>query len=121
MSLSPTSKSNSCAICENVSGKCRQGREDLSYWQCMTYADAKKGEIIGSFKCIGQVKNGLWAAFKPDNSTKWTHQQRQDWQQENQRRHNKQAREDEARRRRSLSAIERDKGYRQLFSELTLH
>jgi hypothetical protein len=87
----------------------------------MTYADAKKGEIIGSFKCIGQVKNGLWAAFKPNNSTEWTHQQRQDWQQENQRRHNKQAREDEARRRRSLSAIERDKGYRQLLSELTLH
>jgi hypothetical protein len=28
----------------------------------------RRREIVGGFKCIGQIKNGLWAAFKPDNS-----------------------------------------------------
>jgi hypothetical protein len=87
----------------------------------MNYADAKKGEIIGNFKCIGQIKNGLWAAFKPDNSQDWTQQQQLEWQQENQRRQQQKAKEDERRRQRSLSAVERDKGYRQVLSELTLH
>jgi hypothetical protein len=87
----------------------------------MTYADAKKSEIVGGFKCIGQVKNGLWAEFKPDNSQDWTQQQRLEWQQENQRRQQQKASEDERRRQRSLSAVERDKGYRQLLSELSLH
>jgi hypothetical protein len=121
MSLTPTSRSNSCAICEDTGGKCRQGREDLSYWQCMIYVDAKKGEIIGGFKCIGHSKNGMWAQFKPNNSTEWTQQQRIEWQQENQRRQQQKASEHEQRRRRSLSAVDRDKAYRQLLSELTLH
>jgi len=121
MSLTPTSKSNPCAICENTSDKCRQGREDLSYWQCMTYADAKKGDIVNGFKCIGQVKNGLWGAFKPDNSSEWNELQQLEWKYQNQQRQQRKAKEDEQRRRRSLSAVERDKGYQQLFSELTLH
>jgi hypothetical protein len=87
----------------------------------MTYADAKKGEIVGSFKCIGQIKNGLWAAFKPDNSSEWTQQQRLDWRCENQRRQQQKAKEDEQRRRRSLSAVERHQQYIRLLGELTLH
>jgi hypothetical protein len=79
MSLSPTSKSNSCAICQDTSGKCRQGKQDQDYWQCMSYAHLKKGEIVGGFKCIVSIKNGLWAAFKPDNSTEWTEQQQLEW------------------------------------------
>lgn len=121
MSLTSSTKNNPCAICEDASGKCRQGREDLSYWQCMIYAGAKKGEIISGFKCIGQVKDGLWAAFKPDNSSEWTEQQRLEWQRENHRRQQEKAKQDEERRRRSLSAIKRDKGYQQLLAELTLH
>jgi len=121
MSFTPTSKSNSCAICEDTSGKCRQGREDLSFWQCMSYADAQKGDIIGSFKCIGQIKNGLWAAFKPDNSQEWTEQQQLEWRRENHRRQQEKAKQDEERRRRSLSAVERDKQYQALLAELTLH
>jgi hypothetical protein len=87
----------------------------------MTYADAKKGEIVGGFKCIGQIRNGLWAAFKPDNSSQWTEQQRVEWRCENQRRQQQKAKEDEQRRRRSLSAVERDEQYRALLAELTLH
>ncbi len=112
MSLSPTSKSNSCAICENASGKCRQGKEDLSYWQCMTYADAKKGDLIGHFRCVGQTKNALWAAFKPDNSTDWTQQQRLEWQQENQRRQQQKAKEELPER--ALPIPDRDKAIRNL-------
>jgi hypothetical protein len=121
MSLTPSSKNNSCAICEDTSGKCRQGREDLSYWQCMIYADVKKGDLIGGFKCIGQIKNGLWAAFKPDNSTEWTEQRRIEWQQENQRRQRQKAKEDEARQRRSLSAAQRHEQYTRLLGQLSLH
>jgi hypothetical protein len=87
----------------------------------MTYADVQKGQVINGYKCIGHSKNGMWAQFKPDNSQEWTQQQRLEWQQENQRRQQQKASEDERRRQRSLSAVERDKGYRQLLSELSLH
>lgn len=121
MSLTPTNRHNPCRICENTSGSCRQGREDLSYWQCLTYGDSKKGQTVNGFKCIGQIKNGLWAQFKPDNTHEWTEQQRADWQRENQRRQQQKAKVNDERRRRSLSAVERDKGYQQLLTELTLH
>jgi hypothetical protein len=87
----------------------------------MTYADAKKGETVGGFKCIGQIKNGLWAAFKPDNASEWTEQQQLEWRCENQRRQQQKVKEDDQRRRRSLSAQERDRQYRALLAELTLH
>ena len=121
MSLTPTNKNNACQVCEDTAGKCRQGREDLSYWQCMTYADSRKGEIVGDYKCIGHTRDKLWAQFRLDNSQEWSQQQRQDWQQENQRRRNEQASENEQRRRRSLSALQRHEQYTRLLSELTLH
>lgn len=121
MSLSPTSKNNACQVCEDTAGKCRQGREDLSYWQCMTYADSRKGEIVGGYKCLGSTRDKLWGQFKIDNSQQWSEQQRQDWQRENQRRRNEQASENEQRRRRSLSDLQRHEQYTRLLSELTLH
>src|SRR5919199_4615296 len=98
MSLTPTSKNNACQICEDTAGKCRQGREDQDYWQCMTYADSRKGEIVAGFKCIGHTRDRLWGQFKIDNSQEWSDQQRQDWQHENQRRRSKQASENDQRR-----------------------
>ncbi len=121
MSLSPSSKSNICPICEDALGKCRQGREDENYWQCMLYADARKGEVIGGFKCIGHTRDGLWGQFKVDNSQEWSDQRRLEWQKENQRRRNEKASEDEQRRRRSLSATQRHEQYTRLLAELTLH
>ncbi len=91
MSFTLTNKNNPCAICEDTSGKCRQGREDLSYWQCMSYADSKKGEIVGTYKCLGATKNSLWAQFRPDNSAEWSEEKRREWQLENQRRAEKKA------------------------------
>lgn len=125
MSLTPTKRNNPCPVCEDTSGKCRQGREDADYWQCMTYADAKKGEVISGYKCIGTAKDGMWGQFKPDNTYnniyERTEQQRSDWKLENQRRQQQKAKVDDERRRRSLSVADRDKGYRQMLDELTLH
>lgn len=121
MSLTPSNKNNACQICDDIAGKCRQGRQDQDYWQCMTYSDARKGEILSGFKCIGHTKDGLWAQFRLDNSQEWSEQQRQDWQRENQRRRNEQASENEQRRQRSLSIEKRHEEYTRLLSELTLH
>jgi hypothetical protein len=121
MSVTSTNKTNPCQICEDTAGKCRQGREDQTYWQCMSYADSRKGEIVNGFKCIGHTRDQLWGQFKIDNSQQWSEQQHQDWQQENQRRRNQQSSENEERRRRSLSALQRHEQYTRLLSELTLH
>lgn len=121
MSLTPTNKHNHCPICEDTSGKCRQGREDQDYWLCMSFADIQKGQIHNGFKCIGHTRDRLWGQFKLDNSQEWSEQQRQDWQRENQRRQNEQASENEQRRRRSLTAEQRHEQYSRLLNELTLH
>lgn len=121
MSLTPTNRHTPCQICDDTSGKCRWSREDLTYWQCMTYADTRKGETINGFKCIGLSKNNQWAQFKPDNSQEWTEQQKLEWQRENQRRRQEKTKGDEQRRQQSLSAVERHEQYTQMLSELSLH
>lgn len=121
MSLIPSNKNNPCPVCENTAGKCRQSREDENYWQCMTYADSRKGEIVNGFKCIGHTRDRLWGQFKLDNSQEWSEQQRLEWQRENQRRRQEKAKADDERRRRSLSAQERHEQYTRLLGELTLH
>lgn len=121
MSLVPSNKNNPCPICEDATGKCRQGQEDPDYWQCMLYADARKGEIHNGFKCIGHTRDRLWGQFKLVTSQEWSDQQRLDWQRENQRRQQQKAKADDERRRRSLSAEERHEQYTQLLGELSLH
>lgn len=63
--LISTSKSNPCPICDNTTGKCRQGREDQDYWQCMSSADVAKGSILNGYKCLGVTKDRAWGQFKP--------------------------------------------------------
>ena len=121
MSLTPSNRNNPCPICEETTGKCRQGQEDLNYWQCMSYADSRKGEIVGGFKCIGHTRDQLWAQFKLDNSQEWSEQQREEWKRENQRRWQQKAKDSEERRRRSLSALQRHEQYTRLLRELSLH
>jgi len=116
----PTSKSNPCPICGEIKGKCRQGREDQNYWQCMTYADTRKGETINGFKCIGLTKDHQWAQFKPDNSQEWTEKQRLEWQREKPRQQNKKARAEEALRAKALPIDERDKAIRLLHQHFGL-
>jgi len=121
MSLTPTQLHNTCPICDNTSGKCRQGKEDSDYWLCMTYADAKKGDIVSGYKCLGHSKNGLWGQFRIDNSQEWSEQQRLEWKQRNQQRQQQRLKDEEERRQRSLKAEERHAQYTSLLSELELH
>jgi hypothetical protein len=118
--FTPTRRGNSCPVCENSTGKCRE-HESGELYLCMTYANARLGEIQGGYKCIKEAKAGNWASFKLDNSQEWSEQQRLEWKQRNQQRQQQQAKKDDERRRRSLSAVERDKQYRELLGSLTLH
>lgn len=121
MSLLKSKPYNPCPICDDTRGKCRQGKEDTDYWQCMTFSDLRKGEVHNGYKCIGGTRDGLWKQFRPDNSQEFSDQQRLEWKQETQRRQREKAKDDEDRRKRSLSALERHEQYTRLFSELTLH
>lgn len=121
MSLTRTNITNPCPVCEDSRGKCRQSKEDQGYWQCMTYADSRKGEVINGLKCLGHTRDGFWGQFRLDNTADWTEQQRLEWQRENQRRRQEKAREDDERRRRSLSVEQRHEQYTRLLAELTLH
>jgi hypothetical protein len=87
----------------------------------MTCADAKKGEIINGYKCLGHSKDGVWGQFKIDNSQEWSDQQRQEWKQQNQQRQQQQAKDDEEKREKSLKAEERDRQYREILAQLSLH
>ncbi|MEQ8464009.1 plasmid replication protein, CyRepA1 family [Coleofasciculus sp. E1-EBD-02] len=124
LGLIPSSTSNPCPICDNTSGKCRQGKKDPDYWQCMTFAGTRKGETCGNWKCLGDTSDQMWAQFKPDNSTEWTEERRREWEAQKQARREKaqreQARTDAQRLKRALSAIDRDKGYRRLLRSLEL-
>ena len=116
----PTTKRNgACEVCGDESGKCRRPRPGEIHL-CMTYGDARNGQLENGYKCIANFGRG-WATFKLDNTQNWTDQQRLDWQEHKARRQQQQHAEAEARRRRSLSAVERDRQYRQLLAELTLH
>jgi hypothetical protein len=87
----------------------------------MNYADARFGDIQNGYKCIEEAKDRYWAIFKLDNSEEWTEEQRLEWQAQNRQRRQQQAKEDDEKRRRSLSRVERDKQYRELLTQLTLH
>jgi hypothetical protein len=106
MSLTFTSQNYPCEICEDASGKCRQDKQDPDCWQCVTRADAKKGQIVNGYirwRCIGHSKDRMWATFKPDESgqgylcqreagsfsTLIELEQRLEWQRENRRRQGK--------------------------------
>ena len=118
MSITPTKLSNPCAVCDDTSGKCRQGKEDATYFQCMTFADTAKGEIENGFKCIGHA--GQWAQFKPDNSGEWNAEKAAEWKARNEQRRKDAAKLDEEKRKRALPVEVRDKAIRALHSHFGL-
>ena len=116
----PTTKRNgACYVCGDESGKCRRPQHGDIHL-CMTYGDARIGQLENGYKCIANKGRG-WATFKLDNTQNWTDQQRSNWQERKARRQQQQHAEAEARKRRSLDAVSRDRQYRQLLAELTLH
>lgn len=118
----PTSKINPCPVCENVTKKCRTKQDgDREFVLCMTFSDSKFGEVINGLKCIRERKNSNWSTWTLDNTQEWTEEQRREWNRRKQQRAQKQAKEDERRKERSLSATERDKGYGAILNQLELH
>ncbi|MBG1268111.1 plasmid replication protein, CyRepA1 family [Nostoc sp. WHI] len=113
-----SSKSHECPICGDVTGKDRHG-DDITL--CMLFADAKVGEIVNGHKMLKLSKDGMWGVFKLDNSQEWSDEQREQWRLDRERRKQHQKLESDLRQQQSLSAIERDKEYRKLLDELTLH
>ncbi len=116
--LTTCSLSQPCEVCENTSPDCRRGH-DISL--CRTFADAKVGEIVNGHKMLKLSKDGMWGVFKLDNSQEWSDEQREKWQLDRERRKQHQKLKSDLRQKQSLSANERDKQYRKLFEELTLH
>lgn len=121
MRFTPTTKRNgACEICGDESGKCRR-LENTQIHLCMTFADARKGEVQNGYKCLKPDTGKGWATFKLDDSQDWSDQQHREWQAQAQARHQHQQARTEARRKRSIADQERDRLYRQLLGELTLH
>ncbi|MDX2099909.1 MAG: plasmid replication protein, CyRepA1 family [Leptolyngbyaceae cyanobacterium bins.59] len=117
----PTTKRNgACEICGDTSGKCRR-LADADIHLCMTFGDARKGEVQNGYKCLKPDKGKGWATFKLDNSQEWSEEQRREWQAKAQARRQQQQAAVEARKKRSIAEEERDHLYRQLLSELELH
>ena len=116
--LTTCSPSQPCEVCENTSPDCRRGH-DISL--CRTFADAKVGEIVNGRKMLKLSKDGMWGVFKLDNSQEWSDEQRDKWRLERERRKQHQKLKSDLRQKQSLSTNERDKQYRKLFEELTLH
>jgi hypothetical protein len=105
----PTRSHNPCLICEDITGKCRQ-TERLHL--CMNLFTPVPG-----FKYLGQTADGLWAKFVPVEGYSQTDADRQERQLQRQQR----LAAETQRRAAALPAAERDRLYRQLLAQLSLH
>lgn len=116
--LTTSSPNNECKVCGDISRKCRHGHEINL---CMSFADAKLGEVVNGYKLLKLTKDGMWGVFKLDNSQEWSDQQREQWRLDKEQRKQHQKLESDIRKKQSLSAVERDQEYRKLLEELTFH
>lgn len=121
----PTSKTNPCNVCGNAGNKCRS-KEDggKEFILCMTYGDSKFGERANGYKCIKEAstnKSYFGSTWTIDDSAEWTEEKRRKWERKKEENQLKQAKEEEYRKGRSLCAEERDREYRIVFDQLTLH
>ncbi|MEX0272717.1 hypothetical protein AB3R30_26810, partial [Leptolyngbyaceae cyanobacterium UHCC 1019] len=107
-------RGNPCPICNSENGGCKQS-DDLIL--CMN----DRADVPG-YRCIGQSKDGGWGKFLPtDLLDAQDDDRRREWQEQREQKHIQQQHDWEARQAVALTADERDKAYRQLLSELTLH
>lgn len=121
----PSSAINPCPICGNTSKKCRS-KEDAGkvFYYCMSLADAKFGEVVNGLKCIHEAsaeKSYFASVWVLDNSAEWTEEQRREWEAKREKQRQAEAQAEAAKQKRSLSAAERDRYYRSILDELTLH
>ena len=111
----PTTRSNDCPVCGDISGDCRSSADDSKYLQCFTHSGAAKFEIVNGHKAIGLTKDGLWGQFVLEaGQTQKTYEERQ------QSRLDREASE-RAIFRAGLSPAERHAAHTQLSAQLSLH
>lgn len=113
-----------CPVCESDSGKCR-GKEDSGkeFILCMSFADARKGQIENGYKCIKSSNNGFQhnsATFVIDNSQEWTEKQREEWETRKALKKADERLQEQAKRENSLSADERHRHYTKILNYLSL-
>lgn len=113
----PTKYGNQCIHCGDTTGDCRQHRT-LEMHLCVKLAGSRKGEKSQGYVYIGDSKCGRWAMLLPDNGEEYSSEKirelRQEWRRL----------EEQAKRERlagEMPAIERDKHYREILSQLALH
>ena len=111
----PTTRSNDCPVCGDISGDCRSISDDSNYFQCLTHSGAAKFEIVNGHKAIGLTKDGLWGQFVLEaGQTQKTYEERQ------QGRLDREASE-QTLFRAGLSPAERHAAHTQLLAQLPLH
>ena len=111
----PTTRSNDCPVCGDISGDCRSISDDSNYFQCLTHSGAAKFEIVNGHKAIGLTKDGLWGQFVLEaGQTQKTYEERQ------QGRLDREASE-RTLFRAGLSPAERHAAHTQLLAQLPLH
>jgi hypothetical protein len=119
----PTNKNNACPICDDATGDCRVVIGGSSLYDaifCHTYADARKGEKINGHICTKEMGTGHTATFLVDNSQEWTEENKIKWEQERERRSEQSKLALERKIENQLSAVERDKYYRNILNQLPL-
>ncbi|MGJ3248240.1 MAG: hypothetical protein ACFE0I_19420 [Elainellaceae cyanobacterium] len=117
--FTPTRRENPCQICGDTTGKCRETDQTLL---CMNIADAS--QPIPGFTFIGRTKDELWGKWIANN-TPWKLEpstpQDRNHQQQNRIPKRDRSKISHPSRPESLSNDERDRRYRQILNQLTLH
>lgn len=121
----PTTRSNPCPVCGDTKGKCRTFA-DSNNVLCLENAGVGIGAIINGYYCIGDTSDHRCGKFVPEeerlqSQQQWSEQQRQEWIAKRKRLEEQRREQEESRRQECLPVAERDRLYRQLLGELTLH
>jgi hypothetical protein len=113
----PTRRDNPCIVCDNTDGRCRQTEK---IHLCMNVVDKWSARSLRGFQFLGLTKDRQWGKFieRDDSLSEQDREtQRLHWQQVKARR----AAEEQQHHAAAMPSAERDRHYRKLLSQLTLH
>lgn len=115
MRFTPTKKGNPCQLCSDTKGKCRE-KEGGELLLCMSLAE----EIdVPGWHFAGLTKDGLWGQWIPNEDR--TEQEKAEWRCQLELRRQQREAEERQRRAEALPAEVRDRQYRRVLTQLTLH
>lgn len=104
-----------CPVCDSQDERCKSTIDGLIL--CMTLLDAAD---VPGYRYIGRTQNGVWGEWAPDDRNS-SEQEREQWRRDRERKRQQRQQEEAERRAQAMSAAERDRHYRQLLEQLTLH